>query len=89
MKTRIFLLGVVALLLLGSCSKEKACRCAIRSDQADPQKVRVIMVKQSVNCKNLNYVIYDESEIRQGWQDSPLVCTDYEFAIDSIFNEDK
>ena len=87
MKTKIILAGIAALLLLGSCSKEKACRCAIRSEQADPQKIRVVMVKQTVDCKKLNYVIYDESEIAQGWQDSPLVCTDYGFAIDSIFNE--
>ena len=87
MKTKILFIGAVEMMLLSSCSKEKACRCAVRSEQADPQKVRVITVKQSVDCKKLNYVIYDENEIEQGWRDSPLVCTDYEFDVDSIFHE--
>lgn len=87
MKRKMMIFGALALVLLvAGCSKQKSCRCVVRSHQADPQKVRIVTVSHNFNCLNLNYVDYDQSEIQQDWRDS-LICTDYEFDIDSIFNK--
>ncbi|MCQ2297606.1 MAG: hypothetical protein MJZ51_03185 [Bacteroidales bacterium] len=87
MKRKIMIIGALVLVVLAAgCSKKKSCRCAVRSSQADPQKVRIITVPNSFNCLNMNYVDYDQSEIQQDWRDT-LLCTDYEFDIDSIFNK--
>lgn len=86
MKKKILIMGALALVLLAGCSKQKTCRCAVRSVDSNPQKVRIFTVKHSVDCKDLRYVDFDQSEIETDWRDT-LLCTDYEFDIDSIFSK--
>lgn len=89
MKKKLLILGALAMVLLVGCSKQKSCRCVIRphgSDQQDPALVRVITLKKSVDCRDLNYIDYDQDELHVDWRDT-LLCIDYEFDIDSIFNK--
>ena len=83
MKRKILvLLPVVAMLLLCtmSCSKQKTCRCAVRGTST----VRIIKIEKG-ECDQLNHLEY-QSPLYVPLDDS-LVCTDYEFHIDSIYND--
>lgn len=77
MKRTALLLSVIALTLCSSCSKERTCRCSVRGDQT----VRIITVKNK-KCDDLRFVRYNASILDINQVDS-MVCTDFEFAIDS------
>ena len=79
MKRKILILaGVVLLLTAVGCSKKKTCRCIVRG--AGSSLVRVVKIDKG-ECSSLKY--YESDSI---WLE-PLLCTDYEFRIDSIFEE--
>ena len=85
MKKKVLLgiVGVVGLMVLAGltgCSKEKTCRCAILHSS----KVRVIKI-QGGNCEDLKLFRY-HTPLDSLKVDS-LLCTDYEFMIDSIYND--
>ena len=68
------------LLLAAGCSKQKTCRCSVRGTS----KMRIIKIERG-ECDQITlYQYHNEHNVVK--VDS-LVCTDYEFAIDSIFNE--
>lgn len=79
MKTKITLLAAALALLAVSCSKEKTCRCSVLHSSA----VRVITI-QSGNCEDIKLFRYHTS--LDSLKVDSLLCTDYEFAIDSIYN---
>lgn len=76
----IILFAASLLLTAAGCSKEKTCRCAVRGTS----KVRIIKIERG-ECSQLSHVYY-HSELQVQLIDS-LVCTDYEFLIDSIYND--
>lgn len=75
-------LGMLAagLLLVSACSKEKTCRCAVLGSS----KVRVIKIEKG-NCEDIKVFKY-HTELDSLKVDS-LLCTDYQFAIDSVYNK--
>ncbi len=82
MKHRIIVLTAAAVLLAtaAGCSKQKTCRCAVRGTST----VRIIKIEKG-ECSQLSHLEY-HSALDEQLVDS-LVCTDYEFAIDSIYND--
>lgn len=82
MKHRILLLTAAAALLLGlvGCSKQKTCRCSVRGTST----VRIIKIDKG-ECTQLSHLDY-HSALDDQLVDS-LICTDYEFQIDSIYND--
>ena len=81
MKRLTIILAAAALLLVATgCSKGKTCRCAVRGTST----VRIIKIERG-ECSQLSHV-YHHSELQEQLVDS-LVCTDYEFQIDSIYND--
>ena len=71
--------GLMGLVGLYGCSKEKTCRCSVLHSSA----VRVITI-QSGNCEDIKLFRYHTS--LDSLKIDSLLCTDYEFAIDSIYN---
>ncbi len=82
MKKKFLLLGMfaAAMLLTVACSKEKTCRCSVLHSS----KVRVIKIN-SGNCEDIKLFRYHTS--LDSLKVDSLLCTDYEFAIDSIYND--
>ena len=82
MKRKILLAAGLALLVFAAtgCSKEKTCRCSVRGTST----VRIIKISKG-ECSQLSHINY-HSPLQDQLVDS-LVCTDYEFRIDSIYNE--
>lgn len=81
MKRISLALAAAALLLTAaSCSKEKTCRCSVRGTST----VRIIKIEKG-ECTQLSHIDY-HSPLDEQLTDS-LVCTDYEFKIDSIYND--
>lgn len=81
MKRKLLLIAGAAILLAAvGCSKEKTCRCAVRGTST----VRIIKIERG-ECSQLSHV-YHHSPLQVQLIDS-LVCTDYEFHIDSIYND--
>ncbi len=78
-KTVILCMAALALLAAG-CSKQKNCRCAVIGTPT----VRVITIEHG-ECDQL-HVFRHHNTLDTLLVDS-LVCTDYEFYIDSIYNE--
>ena len=76
----IILAGVALLFGTAGCSKEKTCRCSVRGTST----VRIIKIERG-ECSQLSHVYY-HSPLQVQLIDS-LVCTDYEFQIDSIYND--
>ena len=79
-KYLFFAMLAVGMLLAWSCSKEKTCRCSVLHSS----KVRVITI-QSGNCEDIKLFRYHTS--LDSLKVDSLLCTDYEFAIDSIYND--
>lgn len=82
MKQKIIALTAAAVLLatLSGCSKQKTCRCSVRGTST----VRIIKIDKG-ECTQLSHINY-HSALDEQLTDS-LICTDYEFLIDSIFND--
>ena len=80
MKKKITLCVAVLALLAVGCSKEKTCRCSVLHST----KVRVIKISGG-NCEDIKIFRY-HTDLDSLKVDS-LLCTDYEFDIDSIYND--
>ena len=82
MKKKYLFLGMMAVEMLFAvgCSKEKTCRCSVLHSS----KVRVIKIKGG-NCEDIKLLRYhtDQGDLKI----DSLLCTDYEFAIDSIYDD--
>ncbi len=80
MKKKVILsLAALALLAVG-CSKQKTCRCSVIGTST----VRVIKIDGG-ECEQIK--TFNLHTSLDSLQVDSLVCTDYEFAIDSIYNE--
>lgn len=82
MKHKIIALTAATLLIatLAGCSKQKTCRCSVRGTST----VRIIKIDKG-ECTQLSHLEY-HSALDDQLVDS-LICTDYEFRIDSIYND--
>ncbi|MGX8713654.1 MAG: hypothetical protein ACSW8I_08260 [bacterium] len=80
MKKYLFI-GAALLLVAGTvaCSKDRTCRCSVLHSE----KVRVIKIS-SGTCEDIRVFTY-HNELDTLKVDS-LLCTDYEFDIDAIYN---
>ena len=80
MKKKVFFCLAAVALIAAGCSKQKTCRCSVIGSDL----VRIIKIDGG-ECENLrmwNYPdMYDTLHV------DSLLCTDFEFAIDSIYNE--
>ena len=74
------IVGMVCMLGLTGCSKEKTCRCAVLHSS----KVRIVKINGG-NCEDLKLFRY-HTPLDSLMVDS-LLCTDYEFMIDSVYND--
>lgn len=83
-KPIIFVFFVLSCLLttmaVTACSKEKTCRCAVLHSS----KVRIIKINGG-KCEDIKIFRY-HTDLDSLKVDS-LICTDYEFAIDSIYDD--
>lgn len=79
MKKKIALLVAALALLAVGCSKEKTCRCSVLHSS----KVRVITIKGG-NCEDIKIFRYHDQ--LDSLKIDSLLCTDFEFDIDSIYN---
>lgn len=80
MKKKSILIGLLCVIALSSCHKEKFCRCSVRHEQ----KVRIITVRHSASCGDIRYVEFNASGAQLGVVDS-VFCTDYVFDADTLF----
>lgn len=82
MKRKILTMVGVALLLAvtAGCGKQKTCRCAVMGTST----VRIVEIDKG-ECNQLNVYTY-HTPLDVTMTDS-LLCTDYEFLIDSIYND--
>lgn len=82
MKKKYLFIGMfaAAMFLTVGCSKEKTCRCSVLHSS----KVRVIKINGG-SCEDIKIFSY-HNDVGILQIDS-LICTDYEFAIDSIYNK--
>lgn len=79
MKKKV-ILGIAALALLAvGCSKQKTCRCSVIGSST----VRIIKIEHG-ECDQL-HTFNHPTQLDTLIVDS-LLCTDYEFEIDSIYN---
>lgn len=82
MKKVALILGVMGVIILSSCNKERVCRCSV----ANSQTIRLIQV-DNIKCEDLHFVYYDRNggliPSDQNLTDSVL-CTDYKFESDTI-----
>jgi uncharacterized protein YqkB len=69
----------VTLLAVG-CSKQKTCRCAVIGTST----VRVIKIEHG-ECEQLK--TFNPHTSLDSLQVDSLICTDYEFMIDSVYND--
>ncbi len=80
MKRKVFTLAALAVLALAAgCSKQRTCRCAVIGSP----DVRIIKI-ESGECEQLRLFTY-HTELDSLKTDS-LLCTDYQFEIDTIYN---
>ncbi len=82
MKKKITLCVAALALLAVSCSKEKTCRCSVLHSS----KVRIIKIKGG-NCEDIKIFRYHSDLEFGNLRVDSLICTDFEFAIDSIYND--
>ena len=73
-------MAVALLLTVAGCNKQKTCRCSVRGTS----DVRIVKIEKG-ECEQLKFYQYhtalDSLEV------DSLVCTGYEFDIDSIFKD--
>ncbi len=82
-KVLLWVMGVVGLVCIAGmtgCSKEKRCRCSVLHSS----RVRIIRIA-SGECEDLKLFRY-HTPLDSLMVDS-LLCTDYEFGIDTIFSK--
>lgn len=72
--------GALLLLAATGCTKEKTCRCSVMGKST----VRIIKISHG-ECDQLSTYTY-HTPLDVTVTDS-LLCTDYEFRIDSIYND--
>ena len=72
--------AVALIVTLAGCSKQKTCRCSVRGTST----VRIIKIDKG-ECTQLSHLEY-HSPLDEQLVDS-LICTDYEFRIDTIYND--
>ena len=77
MKKMLLLIGVAALLLCASCTKEKNCRCTVVGSQI----VRIVTIT-SGSCDKIHHASYhdDLDTLHVDY----VLCTDYPFEADSL-----
>ena len=81
MKRKVFNLAALAVLTVATgCSKQKTCRCAVIGSS----KVRVIKIEAG-ECEDIKLFTYHTT--LDSLQVDSLLCTDYQFAIDSVYND--
>lgn len=87
MKRLALILGLVAVVCLTGCRKEKVCRCAVTNIDdrgVNGQVIRLITIDKG-QCKDIRFVYYDRNggliEKDRDITDSVL-CTDYHFQSD-------
>ena len=81
MKKKIAIVAVAVLALsLAACNKQKTCRCSVMGTQ----NVRIIKIEKG-ECEQLKTFTYHN--VMDSVHTDSLLCTDYEFLIDSIFEE--
>ena len=81
MKRKILCLSAALLLILVvGCNKQKTCRCSVRGTQ----NVRIIKIDRG-ECEQIS--LYQYHTALDSLEVDSLVCTGYEFGIDSIFND--
>ena len=78
-KKAILCLAALALLAVG-CSKQKTCRCSVIGSSV----VRIINIDRG-ECNQL--LTYNYHTMLDSAMVDSLVCTDYEFDIDTLFND--
>lgn len=70
---------------LAGCSKQKTCRCSVRGNDATRNSdVRIVKIEKG-ECDQLHMVNFHTS--LDTLKADTLYCTDYEFAIDSIYKQ--
>ncbi len=79
-KTFAVIMGAFLLLSMAGCSKQKTCRCSVLGSQ----NVRIIKIEHG-ECDQIRLLRYHD--MYDSLKVDSLLCTDYEFAIDSIFND--
>lgn len=83
MKRKTLILAAVALLSVGTmgcADKSKTCRCSVLGTN----KVRIIKIDKG-ECEDL--LEYHHHNVLDTLIIDSLLCTDYEFLIDSIYND--
>lgn len=82
MKQRIAILaGVLLLLTAAGCSKQKTCRCSVLGTDV----VRTVKIEKG-ECDQLRTYQYHDG--LDNIVEESLICTDFEFDIDSIYQND-
>jgi len=80
MKKKVILCMAALAMLAVGCSKQKTCRCSVIGSST----VRIIKIDNG-ECSQLH--TYNYHTMLDTLVVDSLLCTDYEFDIDSIYNE--
>lgn len=73
-------MAVALLLTMAGCNKQKTCRCSVRGTQ----DVRIIKIERG-ECEQIT--LYQYHTALDSLKVDSLVCTGYEFDIDSRIND--
>ena len=71
-KILMYCVGVLAVVSVTSCSKERECRCAVMGETYE----RVIKIDKGT-CEQLRYVLYDLHSVTSHDVTDSVLCTDY------------
>lgn len=80
MKKKVFLCVAALALLAVGCSKQKTCRCSVIGEST----VRIIKIEHG-ECEQLR--TYNHPTMLDTLVVDSMLCMDYEFEIDSIYNK--
>ncbi len=75
-KIVLFSVGVLMLLAMASCSKERECHCAVLGESYE----RIIKIDKG-SCEQLRYVLYDLHSVTSHDVTDSVLCTDYDFGL--------